>query len=206
MPGGDHARFQGDGDLAVLIRGVRITSMHGFINNDWAAGCALGMRGTHSYRTGYDTLMIGFPTCDVSDVAIQPTRSHDGILPPEARAPRPAIGRRRALSPSRRGERALILQVEGKGGAPKLTLADPKGRIYTPTTTVNKVVPGRQLRERLPARRQRHAAARPAPARGHVDADAGRRLARDRQRALGRRRCRRCTSPRASRAAAAAAS
>ena len=40
-----------------------------------------------------------------------------------------------------RGERALILQVEGKGGAPKLTLADPKGRIYTPTTTVNKVVP-----------------------------------------------------------------
>ena len=41
--------------------------------------------------------MIGFPTCDVSDVAIQPTRSHDGILPPEASAPRPATGRRRAL-------------------------------------------------------------------------------------------------------------
>ena len=72
--------------------------MHGFINNDWAAGCALGMRGTHSYRTGYDTLMIGFPTCDVSDVAIQPTRSHDGILPPD-RLERPGgePGRRRAL-------------------------------------------------------------------------------------------------------------
>ncbi len=141
VPGGDHARFQGDGDLAVLIRGVRITSMHGFINNDWAAGCALGMRGTHSYRTGYDTLMIGFPTCDVSDVAIQPTRSHDGILPPEASTAqagdRPPA---RALTVAR-GERALILQVEGKNGAPKLTLADPKGRIYTPTTTVNKVVP-----------------------------------------------------------------
>jgi hypothetical protein len=141
VPGADHARFQGDGDLAVLIRGVRITSMHGFINNDWAAGCALGMRGTHSYRTGYDTMAIAFPTCDVGDVSIQPTRSHDGILPPDASTAqagdRPPA---RALTVAR-GERALILQVEGKGGAPKLTLADPKGRIYTPTTRVNKVVP-----------------------------------------------------------------
>jgi hypothetical protein len=141
VPGGDRARFQGDGDLAVLIRGVRVTSMHGFINNDWAAGCALGMRGTHSYRTGYDTLALAFPTCDVSDVTIQPTRSHDGILPPDAASAqagdRPPA---RALTVAR-GERALILQVEGKGGAPKLTLADPKGRIYTPTTRVNKVVP-----------------------------------------------------------------
>jgi hypothetical protein len=37
-------RYQGDGDLAVLIRGVRIASMHGFINNDWAAGCGFVAR------------------------------------------------------------------------------------------------------------------------------------------------------------------
>ena len=84
---------------------------------------------------------LAFPTCDVSDVTIQPTRSHDGILPPDASSAqagdRPPA---RALTVAR-GERALILQVEGKGGAPRLTLADPKGRIYTPTTTVNKVVP-----------------------------------------------------------------
>ena len=141
QPDGRRARYQGDGDLAVLIRGVRIASMHGFINNDWAAGCGFGLRGTHSYRTGYDTVMVAFPTCDISDVTIQPTRPHDGILPPDASSAqagdRPPA---RALTVAP-GERALILQVEGKGGAPKLTLADPKGRIYTPTTTVNKVVP-----------------------------------------------------------------
>ncbi len=142
QPNGRDARFQGDGDLAVLIRGVRITSMHGFINNDWAAGCALGMRGTHSYRTGYDTMAIAFPTCDVSDVTIEPTRSHDGILPPDIASAAQAGDRppARALT-VKRGERALILQVEGRGGAPRLTLADPKRRIYTPTTTPNKVVP-----------------------------------------------------------------
>ena len=115
--------------------------MHGFINNDWAAGCGFGLRGTHSYRTGYDTVMVAFPTCDISDVTIEPTRPHEGILPPDAStAQAGARPPARALT-VRRGERALVLQVEGTGGAPKLTLADPKGRIYTPTTTVNKVVP-----------------------------------------------------------------
>ena len=177
VPGADHARFQGDGDLAVLIRGVRIASMHGFINNDWAAGCALGMRGTHNYHTGYDTMMIAFPTCDISDVAIEPTRSHEGILPPEAssaqaapaagarphRPPRPA----RARAPGR-GRRRCAEAHARRPEAPHLhaDLDAEQGRA------------GRQLRQRLPAGRQRHAAARPAPARRHVDADAGRRARR----------------------------
>jgi hypothetical protein len=140
QPDGRRARYQGDGDLAVRIRGVRIASMHGFINNDWAAGCALGMRGTHNYNTGYDTMMIAFPTCDISDVTIEPTRSHEGITPPDVTTSQAGRPPARALTVAP-GQRALVLQVEGAGGAPKLTLADPKRRIYTPTETPNKVVP-----------------------------------------------------------------
>jgi len=141
QPDGRRARYQGDGDLAMLVRGVRITSIHGFINNDWAAACGFGFRGTHSYRTGADSVMPAFPTCDIGDVTIQPTRPHEGIVPPDASSAqagdRPPA---RALTVAR-GERALVLEVEGAGGAPKVTLADPKGRIYTPTKTVNKIVP-----------------------------------------------------------------
>jgi hypothetical protein len=138
-PDGRRARYQGDGDLAMLIRGVRITSIHGFINNEWAAACGFGFRGTHNYVTHADSVMPAFPTCDIGDVTIQPTRPHEGIVPPEASSAQ-ARPPARALTVAA-GERALVLEVEGQGGAPKLTLADPKGRIYRPTATPDKLVP-----------------------------------------------------------------
>lgn len=143
-PDGRRARYQGDGDLAILIRGVRITSIHGFINNDFAAGCGYGWRGSHSYHTGHDTLVPAFPSCDLGEFTIQPTRSHEGITPPgHAASLRDAAVRALPAPPARAftvaaGRRALVLQVEGVGGAPRLTLADPKGRVYTPTTTPDK--------------------------------------------------------------------
>jgi hypothetical protein len=139
-PDGEHARYQGDGDLAVLIRGVRISSLHGFINNDWAAGCGYGWKGSHSYHTGYDTLVPAFPSCDLGEFILRPTREHEGITPPGLRSSRALAALEappgRALTVAA-GERALVLQVEGAGGAPSLTLTDPKGRVYTPTTRPN---------------------------------------------------------------------
>ncbi len=144
-PHGERARYQGHGQLAVAFHSVNIASMEMFINNDWAAGCGFGMRGIHSYHPGVeDVVQIVLAHCDVDDYTIQPTRAHDGILPGDSRSltATPALaapeGRSFTVAP---GQRALVLQVGGVGGAPRLALADPKGRIYTPTTTPNTTRP-----------------------------------------------------------------
>ena len=129
--------------------------------------------------------MIGFPTCDVSDVAIQPTRSHDGH--PAARGELERPGRRPAAGPRahRRARRAGADPAgRGRGRGAEAHARRSQGPHLHADHDGQQGRAGRGLRERLPPRRQRHAAARPAPARGHVDADAGRRLAGDRQRAL----------------------
>ncbi|MEA2310773.1 MAG: hypothetical protein QOE28_741, partial [Solirubrobacteraceae bacterium] len=139
QPGTERARYQGDGDLRVKIGGFTLTSAHIFINNDWAAGCGFGLEGTHSYRTNEDHVFAAL-SCDLGPYMIQPTRSHEGILPASASASAAqAAPQGRALTVPR-GERALVLEVAGTGGAPQLTLADPKGKLYTPTSVEGKVV------------------------------------------------------------------
>ncbi len=138
-PAGARARYQGHGQLAVAFHGVNIASMEMFINNDWAAGCGFGMRGIHSYHRGIpDVVQIVLAHCDVDDYTIQPTRPHEGILPADSRSltagPALAAPEGRSFTVAA-GQRALVLDVAGVGGAPRVTLADPKGRIYTPTAT-----------------------------------------------------------------------
>jgi hypothetical protein len=139
QPGTERARYQGDGDLRVKIGGFTLTSAHIFINNDWAAGCGFGLEGTHSYRTNEDHVFAAL-RCDLGPYSIQPTRPHEGILPASVSAlAAQSAPQARALTVPR-GETALVLEVAGDGGAPKLTLADPKGKLYTPAATVGKVV------------------------------------------------------------------
>ena len=148
QPDGVRARYQGDGDLSVRLGPVS-SSAHVFFNNDWAAGCLLLMKFVHSYRDGIPDIYQISPRCDISEYAIQPLRRHEGILPPEASAahseftglaaPALAAPEGRAIKVVR-GQPALVLQVAGEGGVPKVALADPKGRVYTPTEEAYKVV------------------------------------------------------------------
>ncbi len=138
-PGGGPARYQGDGDLTIGIAGFH-ASAHAFINNNYAAACFLGMKAVHDYRTGENTLLFA-PSCDLGRYTLQPTRPHTGFTPDEGDA---SAAQSLAAPPARaltvaRGQRALTLQVAGEGGAPILTLTDPTGKVYTPTSTPAKV-------------------------------------------------------------------
>jgi hypothetical protein len=133
---GTRSRYQGDGTLSVEL-GPLSSSAHVFFNNDWAAGCLLFMKFVHSYRDGVPDIYQIAPRCDVSEYTIQPLRPHDGILPPSASAAAAPAGRAVKVTA---GQPALVLQVAGEGGSPKVALADPKGRVYNQTTTPYKVV------------------------------------------------------------------
>ncbi len=136
-PGSDrNARFQGHGELAVAFHHVRIAAAEMFINNNYAAGCGFGYRGMHSYRPGIpDVMQIVLAHCDVAEYTIAPLHPHEGITFPSAssaQAPAAPPAKSITVAPH---ERALVLQVAGVGGAPRLALTDPKGKTYTPTAT-----------------------------------------------------------------------
>jgi hypothetical protein len=142
-PGGRQARYQGHGQLAVTFHSIPIASADIFINNDFAAGCGFGYRGSHGYHSSArDVMQIVLAHCDVDEFLIQPTRPHDGILPPDARSHSAPAAAAQTAPQGRSftvaaGERALALQVEGVGGAPQLVLADPNGKLYQATTVAD---------------------------------------------------------------------
>jgi hypothetical protein len=154
QPGSERARYQGHGELAVAFHSVRIAAAEMFINNDYAAGCGFGYRGMHSYRPGIpDVLQIVLAHCDVAEYTIQPLRAHEGITISSAsasQAPSAPPAKAFTVAPD---ERALVLQVAGAGGAPRLVLTDPKGKNHVATatpTTGRPVVDGRFSSAYLP--------------------------------------------------------
>ena len=134
-------RFQGDGNLSIVIAGLTF-SIHGFINNDWIAGCLdRFVTGSYNWHTRVARSMLG---CDLAPYRFAPLRERPALRPPE-RAPDP--GSRAFASQSAppakaltvaRGEAALVLGVDGVGGAPVVTLTDPKGKVYTPSSEPKK--------------------------------------------------------------------
>lgn len=144
-PDGRRARYQGDGDLTVSA-GPFSGSAHVLINRHFSAGCLpfFLIQFMHSYDTNETTTQLAVHSCDLSAYSVQPTRPHTGILPP------PTGGRPTAMvaidPPEgraftvRAGERALVLQVNGDGGAPVVVLSDPKGKLYIPTSQPDKPV------------------------------------------------------------------
>jgi hypothetical protein len=129
-------RFQGDGRLQIKISGITF-AVHGFINNDWVAGCLdRFVTGSYNWHTRVARSMLG---CDLAPYRFAPLRERPALRPPD-RAPDPGLMAMRSQSapPAKAltvaaGEVALVLAVDGVGGAPIVTLTDPKGRIYTPS-------------------------------------------------------------------------
>lgn len=136
--GGQPTRFQGDGQLTMTLYGIT-SSTHGFFNNDWMAGCiGHAVTGTYNVHTRVNNMFFG---CDLDDYTLEPTRERRGLTPADL-----ATASQGLQAPPAEafnvgsGERALVLEVMGDGGAPKLTLTDPKGRVYTPANTPQKLV------------------------------------------------------------------
>ena len=133
-------RFQGDGALTVGVMGVH-DAIHGFVNNEWFAGCLSRIvTGTYNFRTRVASSMLG---CDLRAYTYQPTMSRPPLRPPPHA--RSAVLAATQTAPGGKalrvatGERALVLEVAGKGAAPTLTLTDPKGHVYRPTATPAKL-------------------------------------------------------------------
>ncbi len=131
------SRYQGDGNVTLQLW-VLGGSVHGFVNNDWAAGCLDHFyHAAHNFHTNQNE---GAPGCDLTAYTFQPTRSRPPLRPGEAaRAGAAALPAARAFSVGA-GRRALALEVKGTGGAPKVTLVDPAGHVYTPTNVPAKIV------------------------------------------------------------------
>ncbi|MDP9295057.1 MAG: hypothetical protein M3O90_11660, partial [Actinomycetota bacterium] len=133
--GGQPNRFQGDGQLTMTVYGIT-SSTHGFFNNDWMAGCiGHALTGTYNVHTRVNNMFIG---CDLDDYTLTPTRERRGLTPADLATASQAPSAEAFTVGA--GERALVLEVMGDGGAPKLTLTDPKGRVYTPANTPQKLV------------------------------------------------------------------
>ena len=136
-------RFQAATNLTMRLLDMYDQRSQVFVNNEWVVGC-LGrfVMGTYNWST---RVIRALPGCDTAAYSYRPTVDRPALRPP----PRGGMSRVRiAQGPIptgkavtvRAGERALVLDVNGQGAAPSVTLTDPKGKTYFPTAEPGKVV------------------------------------------------------------------
>jgi hypothetical protein len=124
-------RFQGGSTVDVGV-GPLSGRVVAFVNNDWFAGCFdRFLTVAYNWNTRVASSMLG---CDLTPFSFEPL--HDrGPLRPAAAAAGDAPAKAFTVAP---GQRALVLGVDaasGAGTAPKVTLTDPHGHVYTPSDT-----------------------------------------------------------------------
>ncbi len=135
-------RFQAATNLTMRLLDMYDERTQVFVNNEWAVGC-LGrfVMGTYNWRSRE---IRALPGCDTAAYSYRPTLDRPALRPP----PRGRASAQIAQGPTPTGkavtvradERALVLDVNGQGGAPAVTLTDPKGRTYFPTDKPGEVV------------------------------------------------------------------
>jgi len=129
-------RWQGTSTVRIQV-GPLDGSVVVFLNNDWMAGCFDRFTTVaYNWASRRAEALLG---CDLAPYRFAPLRERPPLLPPAQAAQ--ATPPRKEFSVAK-GQRALVLGVDaaaGSGKAPKVTLTDPSGRVYTPSDVPDKL-------------------------------------------------------------------
>lgn len=143
-------QFYGKGEICLTVICPNIEAL---VSSKGVAGCASIAGFEYNWNTGDAELFGG---CDLTETSVYIARNLPLPLAamragPAARgAPIGATGRTRVRVP--KGRRALSFEVDGAGGAPLITITDPRGRRYVDT---GRAVQGNRRASLLHAERAR---------------------------------------------------
>ena len=133
---GGPSLYQGTGSFTVKVYDYTAANVRGVINNHWMAGC-LGhiVHAAHSVDDGRNQTGLG---CDLEPFSLTPTRTRPPLRPAGASQVGATLPDSQAFTVPA-GRRALVMNVFGKDGAPKVTLVDPKGHQMVAGTQAGKL-------------------------------------------------------------------
>ena len=120
-------QFYGKGEFCVIL----CFNMQGLVSSKGVAGCATIAGFEYNWKTGSGAVFGG---CDLTGTSVYISRhlplplTAMSAAEPGRFAPLGATTRTRVRVPS--GRRAISFEADGAGGAPRITITDPRGRRY----------------------------------------------------------------------------